>query len=561
MKTITLKNIGKSFGLPDHCSQRHFWALKDIDLEISQPGIFGIIGRNGSGKTTLLKIVSGLIQPTEGEIKIQGKVCTLFTLGSGFQDKLSGKENIFLNGSLLGMSDAQIKSKYSSIVEFSQLGDFIDLPLGSYSQGMRMRLGFSIATHIDFDILVIDEVLMVGDSAFQKKCFQRLTDFKRAGKTMLITTQSLDLVERLCDKVFLLEEGRLIKQGTPQETSDHYLQLLSTERRSLRDLGPPPLVKKTKWWTEERHLWGTQEGTKEIVIESVELMDRWGRPRRCFKSGQRMICHVSFLARETIGQPVFGLALFRQDGVYCYGPNTAFDGYAIKRIPKGRGWFKLEYHNLSLMPGIYYLSVGIWDKGEILAYDHHRCYYKIEVKGINSSAQLLHLPHRWGNNSLFDRRHIGADIELSRLKEQWQKESTTDGARIDSVSLMDAQGGIKEVFFTGEQMRIAFSWKNTTQDRQLYLWSGLFRQDSVFCHSALTRLDFYRNKAELSYPRLFLLPGGYRLSVGIWDAKRNVFLTCHHGTYPFQVVFDRRDHGTVYLEHKWKWRLPQGKIR
>jgi len=557
MKVIELKNIGKRFSLSER-RQQYLWAVKDISLDVGKGEIAGIIGRNGSGKTTLLKTIAGLIQPTQGALSIKGRICSLFSLGAGFQDKLSGKENIFLNGSLLGMSDMEIKRKYRNIVDFSELDGFINLPLGSYSQGMRLRLGFSIAAHIDFDILLIDEVLLVGDGAFQNKCFEKLKDFRREGKTMFITTQSLDLIERLCDKVFLLENGRLEDGGEPARIIDAYRKLLNEDRKKLRVLDSALVVKKTKWWAEDRSEWGRKEGTKEVIIESVNITNRWGRKTCRFNVGDKVKIKVSFVARDKIKEPKFGVALFREDGVYCYGPNTSFDGHAIRCLGRGKGWFVLEYKNLLLMPGRYYLSVAIWDKKEILAYDYHKYFYKIEIIGINKSKQLLHLPSFWNSRFMFaNHRRNTNNIDISWLEDKWLQRLGSDQVGVDLVELLDSSSNQKKTFFTGEKMQVNLRLRNESQNGDLYIWSGIFRKDTIFCHGTSARLAPSRNTMCLLYPKLYLLPGEYRLSIGVWDRRKDKFLASHHGTYPFQVFFSRPDHGTVYLEHKWKWRLPQ----
>lgn len=247
MSIIQLENVGKKFilshkkdGLLEHFlpnisaqkTNEEFWALKNINMEIGKGKIIGIMGRNGAGKTTLLNILTGITTPTEGKVKISGRVSSLLTVGAGFQEELSGKENIYLNGAILGMSNREIERKYKNIVEFSELDGFLDVPVNTYSQGMRMRLGFSIAAHVDFDILLIDEIIGVGDASFQKKSYERIVDFKRENKTMVITTQNLDVIERLSDKVYLLENGRIEAEGSSDYVVERYLKLLSEKKFS-----------------------------------------------------------------------------------------------------------------------------------------------------------------------------------------------------------------------------------------------------------------------------------------------------------------------------------------
>lgn len=231
-RVMQLCSVGKKYPFTkQHVSPlKDFWALKGVSLDVYQGEIAGMIGRNGAGKTTLLNIMARVLYPTEGEVFSNGKVLGLFNLGVGFQDELTGRGNIFLNGSLLGATKREIEDRLNSIVEFSELGDFINMPLGTYSQGMRLRLGFSIVVNLEFDILVIDEVLAVGDVLFQNKCFERLMDFKREGKTLVITNQSLDLIERLCDRVILLDHGKALFQGDVVEGISRYRFLLNTEK-------------------------------------------------------------------------------------------------------------------------------------------------------------------------------------------------------------------------------------------------------------------------------------------------------------------------------------------
>lgn len=250
MKVIQLEGVEKKFilshqkdttlnsFLPQFSKQRStedFSALKDINMEIEQGRVVGIIGRNGSGKTTLLNIISGICTPTNGNVKVNGKISTLVSLGAGFKSELSGNENIYLNGLILGMTKGEIKRRYQGIVDFSELDGFLDVPIQTYSQGMLARLGFSVAIHVDFDVLLMDEVISVGDAWFQKKCFAKVVDFRREGKTMVIVTHSTDLAERICDEVFLLENGRIVSSGEPQRVVSFYSKLLN-EKRPLKNI-------------------------------------------------------------------------------------------------------------------------------------------------------------------------------------------------------------------------------------------------------------------------------------------------------------------------------------
>lgn len=245
MQIIKLNNVGRKFHnfinvnelldkkntvMKAELKDGAFWAIRNINMDIDNGEIIGVIGRNGSGKSTLLSIIAGTLPASEGEVIVNGKISALLTLGAGFQDEFTGRENIYLNATLLGMKKPEIESKFADIVELSELGDFINAPLGSYSVGMKMRLGFSIAVHKEFDILITDEIITVGDMSFQKKCFEKMADFKRQGKSMVITTQDTGIIGRFCDRVFLLEDGRIFATGSPREVIEQYQMLLNKKK-------------------------------------------------------------------------------------------------------------------------------------------------------------------------------------------------------------------------------------------------------------------------------------------------------------------------------------------
>ncbi len=244
---ITIENAGKWFRLchrkrghadtlfsniTRNSSMEEYWALRNIDMEVKKGRIVGVIGRNGAGKSTLLNLLAGIFPPSEGKVSVKGRISSILSLGAGFKKELSGKENIFLNGLILGMSNNEISRKFDEIVEFSELGEFIDAPLNAYSQGMLLRLGFSVAIHVDFDILLIDEVISVGDISFEKKCYEKIIDFKREMKTMLISAHNLDIIERISDEIYLLENGKVAMTGDPEEIISYYKRLVADKRFS-----------------------------------------------------------------------------------------------------------------------------------------------------------------------------------------------------------------------------------------------------------------------------------------------------------------------------------------
>ncbi|MFH1778039.1 MAG: ABC transporter ATP-binding protein [Candidatus Omnitrophota bacterium] len=562
MCMLVLENISKRFvkATDKDCKPAYFWALKNMSFSIAQGEIFGIIGRNGAGKTTLLNIIAGITSPTEGQIKLQGKVSSLFNLGTGFQHELSGAENIYLNGAILGMRQTEIQNKYRNIVEFSELDEFINMPLGNYSQGMQLRLGFSIAIHLDFDLLIIDEVLTVGDGAFQDKCFTKLTEFRQQGKTMIITTQSLGLIERLSTKVLLLEQGRNYGYGSPEKVIAAYKKLLN-EHRKLSVFQNNDIVKKTMWWSLDKEEWGRRSGTKEVIIKKVKMLNRWGKGVQEIKPNDFLKIKVCFSVKQMIKEPHFGIAVFREDGVYCYGPNTMFDSLMFERLTMGEGWFSLEYKRFILMPGKYYFSVIIWDKKEVLAYDCFKGYFKLEVIGENRDNQLLSLKSRFHDQKFWwiKNNHLSNGfLNHAVLSDKWQKEYNSQQAEIKSVRFLDRQNNFKTEFCTEEKMQIKIDFfiPDMVKNNTLCLWIGIFRDDGIFCHSRYKKVKPTDKSFTLIYPKLLLLPGEYRVSIVIYDKNKDDFLIINHGRYPFRVYFTRPDHGTVYLTHQWRYKLP-----
>jgi len=522
----------------------------------------GIIGRNGSGKTTLLNIIAGTLSPTRGNISVAGKVRGLFNLGIGFQDELSGRENIFLNGAIIGAERKEIEDKLDAIIDFSELGEFVNMPLGSYSSGMRLRLAFSIIASLDFDILVVDEVLAVGDTLFQDKCFRRLMDFKRSGKTLIITTQGMDLIERLCDRAILLDHGKTLFQGKPNEAVNRYQALLNTDKFYVGSVEKNiELVENTKRWVDEnsRSLWGKQLGTKEAIIDKVMFCDGLGCNLDQIKTRGQLKIKVFFTAKNDIKEPHFGIAIFRKDGVYCYGPNTLNDDYYIPAIKPGKGFFELNYKNLLLAPGEYRVSVAIWDKNEALAFDHHNGCYSLIVKGYpNWQNELFKINYKINSLSFISKliypiqKKYKYPPDLSLFDNSWGKKLEPEGMGIRFVKLFNTYGEERKVFMTNEAVRFIIDFINfKLKPNDGYLWVGIYRDDGVYCQGISAPLA--GNSLDILFPQLPLLPGAYKISLGIWSTKEGRFLMYNHGFGHFRMVFNKHDHGTVYLTHKWNW--------
>ncbi len=579
MQIIRLNNVGRKFqkfinsdelpdndaGLKGHAAKNGvFWALRNIYISIEEGEIIGIIGRNGSGKSTLLNIISGSLPVSEGEIIVKGKTSALLALGAGFQDEFTGRENIYLNASLLGMKRHEIDKVFSDIVEFSELGDFINAPLGSYSTGMKMRLGFSVAIHKEFDLLVTDEIITVGDIAFQKKCFERMAEFRTQGKSMVIAAQDPHLIERFCARAFLLEDGRIISSGAPSVVVEQYEGILN-KKKILSAGSRSRMVTETKRWATDMHEWGRREGTKEVTIKEIVIFNKNNQKAKKVKCREKIKIRVNFTAHEEIDDFHFGLAIFREDGVYCYGPNTQFDGLATPRMGRGDGYFELAYNELLLMPGVYYVSAAIWDKNETFAYDYHKGNCNIEVVGDPVFGQLLGLPHSWSNLrfAMFSSKKYLPNPDY--LVDRWESCLNTDLVYFESLVFLNNYGYKGTVFVTGKDFKIKTDFRIDKSLEaslgHLFLWIGIYRSDGIYCHGCIGGIASCGLNSEiLVYPKLRLLPGGYRISAGIWDRDANRFLSYSHGINSFNMISEKRDHGTVYLDHHWSWHIPKGGV-
>ena len=367
-------------------SQQVFWALKDITFSVRPGETFGIIGANGSGKSTLLKLIAGILKPDTGKISIGGKVSALLELGAGFHPELTGRENIFLNASLLGFTKKEIKSKFDDIVKFAELENFIDTPVKHYSSGMYMRLGFSIAIHLNPEILLIDEVLAVGDKAFQDKCLDKIFEFKRLGKTIIFVSHDLPTVKKLCKRAIWLNKGKISAIGITQKVIDYYMESISKQKEEELQ------SKHCKILEDIKNRWGS----KTVEITEVKFLDKNFKEKFKFKTNEDIYVKIKYLAKEKIEKPVFGVAIFRSDGVHINGPNTKLHNKVIDYI-EGEGELLHIIKKCPLLPGTYYFSVAVYDYNIQHPFDHHDKLYTfvIEEGGTREIYGCVQLDTDW----------------------------------------------------------------------------------------------------------------------------------------------------------------------
>ncbi|MCU1657195.1 MAG: transporter related [Pseudonocardiales bacterium] len=362
-------------------SYDEFWALRNVSFEIPRGATFGLIGENGSGKSTLLKCIARILSPDEGSIRAQGSIAALLELGSGFHPELSGRENVFLNGSILGMNKAEIARKFDEIVDFAGIEAFIDQPVKNYSSGMYVRLGFSVAINVDPDILLVDEVLAVGDAAFQDKCMEKFAEFRRAGKTVVIVSHAMGSMRALCTEAVWLNKGTVADVGAANDIVDSYVDAGHKER-----VEPTEISSEARW------------GSGEARITRVEMLDSDGEPSSRFHPGDKVAFRISFEADGPIERPVFGLALETIEGAYAWAYHSRDGAFVPDRID-GRGSVDLTVPSLPLQAGTYDLNASIVDYTTTHTFDFVRSCYRFDVlmRAPHESGGIVVMGGHWGN--------------------------------------------------------------------------------------------------------------------------------------------------------------------
>ncbi|MGE0444355.1 MAG: ABC transporter ATP-binding protein [Vicinamibacterales bacterium] len=378
-----------------------FEALKGVSFDVPQGKTFGIVGRNGSGKSTMLKMIAGIGKPTSGSVTVTGRVSALIELGAGFHPEISGRENVFINGMMLGLGRKEIARRFDDIVKFAELEEFIDAPVKTYSSGMYMRLGFAVAINVDPDVLLVDEVLAVGDEAFTHKCLDKFAEFRRRGRTVLLVTHSLDLVTRFCDEALWLDGGRARLQGDPKRVIDAYLlDVAASENAAIEaDHRPPTTGDRTSTTDhadEPADMFKAGEGrwgSREAEITAVDLVGRDGASTHLVASGDPLEIRIRVRAAAPLADVVVGVGLFNADGVCCFGTNTQVDG-AITAELHGEGDVRFVVDHLDLTEGTYKLDVAI-HRANGTPYDYHRQLYTLRVTSKTREVGVFRPPHRW----------------------------------------------------------------------------------------------------------------------------------------------------------------------
>jgi lipopolysaccharide transport system ATP-binding protein len=361
---------------------REFWALRDATFDVPRGSMFGIVGHNGSGKSTALKVIAGIYRPTSGSVTVNGKLSALLELGAGFHPELTGRENIALNGSILGMTKRQIAEQTDEIVDFSGLSDFIDAPVKTYSSGMYVRLGFAIAVKVDPEILVIDEVIAVGDEDFQRRCFDYIAHLRSRGSTIVIVTHSMGIVTDRCDYAMWLDHGEVQALGKAREVVDGYLDRVN-QQESARTQGagqsddPVGIVRR---------------GTGEVRVLGYEVLDESGQPAAFLVANRPGTVRMHYRAARDIDDCVFGLGFFTESDINVTGPNSQRSGG--RDVTSGFGYIDFHMPNVLLAPDTYKLSTAVVRRGDFI--DMLDRAFLIKVRGASTGEPgLFTTPGSW----------------------------------------------------------------------------------------------------------------------------------------------------------------------
>jgi lipopolysaccharide transport system ATP-binding protein len=392
---IDARHLGKTFQLYERPIDRlkqmlmrgrrryfkEFVALHDVSFELKKGEVLGLVGRNGAGKSTLLQLICGTLSPTNGGVTVRGRVAALLELGAGFNPDFTGRENIYLNASILGLSKAEIDDRYSAIVDFSGIADFIDQPVKTYSSGMYVRLAFSIATSVDPDILVIDEALSVGDGAFARKSFDRIMRLKEAGATILFCSHSMYQVEALCTRAIWLEKGNVMQLGHPATVVASYLTFLDREmaQTSAHEGAVAPAA----------------QGHARIAQVQTMVDDAIGTSLEVQSGQQTLRVRVSFASDPKLPTPVVALTLNGPDGRILVSSSTQSDGLILMRDAAGWGYATIEFPMIPLLKGEYSISVYLLSEDGIHIYDGAVTVATLHFSQKTLEQGVVSLPHAW----------------------------------------------------------------------------------------------------------------------------------------------------------------------
>ena len=379
--------------------------LKGVTLEIKKGEVVGLVGHNGCGKSTLLKLMTKIIYPDKGKIEINGKISSLLELGAGFHPDMTGRENIYTNASIFGLTKKEIDARLDDIINFSELEEFIDSPVRTYSSGMYMRLAFSVAINVDADILLIDEILAVGDARFQAKCFNKMLELKKREITIVIVSHDLGSIERLCNRAIWIENGKIKDEGIPHDIVAEYLDdiMSKDESKKIKVQSNENNQKNSKEKTEERIIEKKENkkdknrtGNKDVEIIGIKLLNEKDEISDTYNSEDKLKIQVKYKRNnDELKDSVFGFGIFRNDGLNCYGTNTFIDNFGKIKI-QDEGIVEVIIDQIQLLEGKYYLDIAFHDEyGK--PYDYIRKIKKISIYSILKDAGIFRIKHKFSH--------------------------------------------------------------------------------------------------------------------------------------------------------------------
>lgn len=375
-KDIACSMIGLSSN-SEKLRNGEFWAVDDVSFELRRGETLGLIGPNGSGKSTILKMINGIFMPDKGNVKIKGRMGALIEVSAGFHPMLTGRENIYINGAIIGMTKSEIDKKFDEIVDFAEIGDFIDSPVKHYSSGMYVRLGFAVAVHTDPDILLIDEVLSVGDMNYRMKCIEKIKEFQKTGKAIIFVSHEMSTVKKICQRSIWNQDGKIREMGDSNQIVDHFVDHM---RKMNVDL----------------------DNQSSVRSEALELLDIWsedieGKRRGDFRFSESVVICVKYNLRKHVNDLIFGIALFAGDNICVSALHTGIDDIILK--PKiGINEIKIEYPNINLLSGTYYFNIGFFEGKAVIPFVYSNSVHKIYIESPFLGEGLLIMEHKWRNH-------------------------------------------------------------------------------------------------------------------------------------------------------------------
>ena len=373
------------------------WVLNGISFDVKKGEAIGLIGHNGCGKSTTLKLLTRIMYPDSGTIQMRGRVSSLIELGAGFHPDMSGRENIYTNASIFGLTKKEIDERMDDIIEFSEMEPYLDNPVRTYSSGMYMRLAFSVAINVNADILLIDEILAVGDINFQAKCFNKLREIKAEGTTIVIVSHSLGQIEQICDRTIWIHDGKIKAEGKPRDIHPQYMDFMGQKRQEISEKETMRQEEKTGKKAGERKEDSPEEkkrwGNGYARIQRINMLDEKGKRQKTFVTGSKIVIEMDYKVNQTVKNAVFGIGIFTKDGKQCYGTNTRIDQLAEFDLTKD-GTMHITLDKVNLLPGVYLLDVAIEsDVGNPV--DYFREAYTFEMYSAIGDVGMVRLDHQW----------------------------------------------------------------------------------------------------------------------------------------------------------------------